>query len=104
VIDGDVEVLAVERNAPGCATQFAWTLETNRALFARGGFRCANLLAASFSDSAAFRHDRSRVESGADSIMVVVVTTVGVSLFVPSSSKSAPGFRASRRDNNSGLA
>ena len=38
VIHGDVEVLAVEGNAPGRARQFARTLETNRALLARRGF------------------------------------------------------------------
>src|SRR5215813_1948396 len=38
VIDSDVEVLAVERNAPGRAAQFPRALETNRALLASGSF------------------------------------------------------------------
>ena len=38
VIDGDVQILSVERNAPGRADQFARTFEPNRALLSRCGF------------------------------------------------------------------
>src|SRR5437879_7385295 len=38
MIDRDVEILSVERNAPGGAGKFARTLETNRALLTSGGF------------------------------------------------------------------
>src|SRR6266496_6289785 len=37
VIDGDIKVLAVERNPPGRARKFARALEPNRALLARRG-------------------------------------------------------------------
>src|SRR5262249_31829816 len=38
MIDGDVEVLSVKWNSPGCATKFTRPLEPNRALLARCRF------------------------------------------------------------------
>ena len=88
MIDRDVEVLSVERNAPGRAAQFARPFEPNRTLLARGSFRFRQTTRRSFvlRFSSAFSQNwRVRslsAESGVGSMIVVVVTIVGASLFV----------------------
>src|SRR5688572_16823201 len=64
VIDGDVEVLSVEGNAPGRAAQFTRPLEPNRTLLARGSFRFRQTTRGSFVlrfGASLSKHRRGRV-------------------------------------------